>query len=84
MVRYIYAVVGTAALWAATQSWLPDDKLVSSVDKRVREIQPSRAERRYDEIGWAPNILAAEEAAKKSGRLVYLLTYDGNIDTGRC
>jgi hypothetical protein len=84
MVRYIYAIAGATALWAATQSWLPDDKLVSSVEKRVREIQPSRAERRFDEIGWAPSILAAEEAARKSSRLVFLLTYDGNIDTGRC
>src|SRR5712692_5953834 len=38
------------ALFAAG---MPDDKeLVDWVEKRVRELQPSRAERRFDEVGW--------------------------------
>jgi hypothetical protein len=69
---------------AATDTWLKDDKLVSAVEKQVHFIQPSRAERRFDEIGWAPSILAAEALARKNDRPVFLFTYDGNIDTGRC
>ena len=52
----------------AAESWLKDDKLVVSVEKKVREIQPSRDEKRFDEIGWAPSILAAEALAKKTNR----------------
>jgi hypothetical protein len=54
------------------------------VEKKVREIQPSRDEKRFDEIGWAPSILAAEALAKKTNRPVFLFTYNGKIDTGRC
>jgi len=41
-------------------------------------------EKRFDEIGWAPSILAAEALAKQHNRAVFLFTYDGKIDTGRC
>jgi hypothetical protein len=66
------------------ETWLKDDKLVVSVEKKVREIQPSRDEKRFDEIGWAPSILAAEALAKKTNRPMFLFTYNGKIDTGRC
>ena len=82
--RYLFTLAVATRLFAAGPAWLPDDKLVAAVERRVHSIQPTRAERRFDEIGWAPSILAAEEAAKKSNRLVFLFTYDGNIDTGRC
>jgi hypothetical protein len=68
----------------AAETWLKDDKLVESVEKKVREIQPSRDEKRFDEIGWAPTILAAEALARKTNRPVFLFTYNGKIDTGRC
>jgi hypothetical protein len=68
----------------AAETWLKDDKLVVSVEKKVREIQPSRDEKRFDEIGWAPSILAAEALAKKTNRPMFLFTYNGKIDTGRC
>jgi hypothetical protein len=68
----------------AADVWLKDDALVSSVEKKVHELQPTREERRYDQIGWAPSILAAEARAKEMGRPVFLFTYDGKIETGRC
>jgi hypothetical protein len=68
----------------AAETWLKDDKLVVSVEKKVREIQPSRDEKRFDEIGWAPSILAAEALARKTNRPMFLFTYNGKIDTGRC
>jgi hypothetical protein len=68
----------------AAESWLKDDKLVVSVEKKVRETQPSRDEKRFDEIGWAPGILAAEALARKTNRPMFLFTYNGKIDTGRC
>jgi hypothetical protein len=68
----------------AAETWLRDDNLVVSVEKKVREIQPSRDEKRFDEIGWAPSILAAEAIARKTNRPMFLFTYNGKIDTGRC
>src|SRR5260370_16003200 len=68
----------------AAESWLKNDKLVESVETKVREIQPSRDEKRFDEIGWAPSILAAEALARKTKRPMFLFTYNGKIDTGRC
>lgn len=68
----------------AADVWLKDDSLVSSVEKKVHDLQPTRQERRFDEVGWAPGILAAEARAKELGRPVFLFTYDGKIETGRC
>ena len=74
----------SVALFAAAEVYLKDDSLVSSIQKQVRQIQPTRAEKRFDEIGWAPSILAAEATAAKINRPIFLFTYNGNIDTGRC
>ena len=68
----------------AAENWLKDDKLVAAVQKKVREIQPSREEKRFDEIGWAPTILEARAISQKTNRPMFLFTYNGNIDTGRC
>jgi hypothetical protein len=68
----------------AAETWLKDDNLVVAVENKVREIQPSRDEKRFDEIGWAPSILAAEALARKTNRPMFLFTYNGKIDTGRC
>ena len=84
-----FAVIASAGVMligaaVAAETWLKDDKLVVSVEKKVREIQPSRDEKRFDEIGWAPSILAAEALARKTNRPMFLFTYNGKIDTGRC
>ena len=80
---HAFAVASTTvALFASA---MPDDNhLVDWVEKRVRELQPSRAERKIDEIGWASGILEAERLARSLNRPVFLFTYDGRIDTGRC
>jgi hypothetical protein len=80
-------VAGTAVLATVTllSAGMPDDKhLVDWVQKRVRGLQPSRAERRIDEIGWAHGILEAEGLARALNRPVFLFTHDGRIETGRC
>jgi hypothetical protein len=82
--RYLAALAATALTLTAADTFLRDDSLVSAVEFQLRKIQPTRAERRFDEIGWAPDLAAAEAAAKKVNRPVYLFTYDGKIDTGRC
>jgi len=68
-------------LFAATG--MPPE-LVSSIERRVRDAQATRSEKRFDEIGWAKNILDAERLAKQYGRPVFLFTHDGKMETGRC
>jgi hypothetical protein len=81
----VAVLAGAGALYVpAAENWLKDDKLVAAVEDRVHKVQPSRAEKRLDEIGWVPGILAAEKLARANNRPIFLFTYDGNIDTGRC
>ncbi len=55
------------------------------IEQRVQDWQPTKAERAFDQIGWAPDLLQAEELAKKHGRLIFLFTYDGaNMACYRC
>jgi hypothetical protein len=77
-------VLFAAGYLAADEVWLKDDSLVAKVEKKVHEFQPTRDERKLDLVGWAPDIFSAEKLAKQFRRPVFLLTYDGNIETGRC
>jgi hypothetical protein len=61
-----------------------DAGLADWVNQRVEEWQPTREERRFDQIGWARDIQSAERLAKEHGRPVFLFTHDGRMATGRC
>jgi hypothetical protein len=61
-----------------------DASLAHWVNQRVEEWQPTREERRFDEIGWARDIQTAERLASRHGRPVFLFTHDGRMATGRC
>ena len=80
------AVWGTAALAsvAAAQDKQALDDPAPVVSKRVQLWQPVAAERRFDEIGWASDILAARRLAKEHNRPVFLFTHDGHMAVGRC
>jgi hypothetical protein len=82
--KSVAALFVTVAGYAAAENFLKDDQLVSRVEKRVHDLQPSRQDRKLDLIGWAPDILTAEKFARDSHRPVFLFTYDGDISTGRC
>jgi hypothetical protein len=56
----------------------------SPIDKRVADWQPTRAERRFDDIGWAPDLCTALKAGKVHQRPVFLFTHDGRMQFGRC
>ena len=78
------SLLSAALLAGAAETWIKDDKFVTSIEDQVRKVQPTRAEKRFDEIGWASSILAAEQVAAKANRAIFLFTYNGKIDTGRC
>ena len=52
--------------------------------QRIDEIQPTAKERRFDAVGWASDIRAAEKLAKEGGRPVFLFSNVGQMDLGRC
>ncbi|HKA01439.1 MAG TPA: hypothetical protein VKE70_33230 [Candidatus Solibacter sp.] len=82
--RYLPAIALTTFTLFAADRYLRDDSLVKLVEDKVRKNQPSRDERRWDLVGWAPDVQSAESAAKKANRPVFLFTYDGNVEIGRC
>jgi hypothetical protein len=48
------------------------------IKQRVRDWQPTLAERRFDQIGWADNLVTAKELAKQHQRPVFIFTYNGS------
>src|SRR5579884_2856481 len=55
------------------------------ISQRIRDWQPTRQERRFDEIGWAKDIRTALALARQHQRPVFLFTYDGtDLATYRC
>ena len=74
----------TSAMVLAQDKRIADSELASWVDKRVQEWQPTKAERRFDEIGWVKDIREGERLAKEHGRPVFLFTHDGHMAIGRC
>ena len=73
--------------WLASAA-SPEDKKPplnrEQIVQRIDEIQPTAKERRFDAIGWASGIRAAEKLAKDSGRPVFLFSNVGQMDLGRC
>ena len=79
--------LASAALIAAGAVALAEDDATRDADwvaARVKEWQPTAAERRFDEIGWAKDLPAAEKLGKANGRPVFLFTHNGRMETGRC
>jgi len=54
------------------------------VESRIEAWQPTAAERRFDEIGWATSIRDAERLAREHGRPVFLFTHNGSVANARC
>jgi len=54
------------------------------VAERVQLWQPVPAERRFDDIGWARDILEARRLAAEHNRPIFLFTHDGHMAIGRC
>ncbi len=83
----IIIALATAFLTAATaagENSLTDQEVAAWVRKRVRDWQPTAADRPFDQIGWAKDIRDAERLAREHDRPVFLFTHDGHIATGRC
>jgi len=73
----------TVARLEPTAAQLEDGGLAAGIQQRVRAWQPTPAERRFDEIGWARDLRTALRLAGESGRPVFLVSTSGRIETGR-
>jgi hypothetical protein len=86
LVKVSTALLFSAALFApaASKPEADEEKFIAGVQKRVQEVQPTRSERKFDQVGWAKDILDAERLAKANNRPVFLFTHDGRVNWGRC
>jgi hypothetical protein len=73
-----------AALLVAGPPKVSDKSVVKWTNQQLKDILVVPEERIFDRIGWADNLLQAEELAKKSGRPLFFFMYDGDIAAGRC
>lgn len=89
----MYRSLAPAALFAgilfvATRAAQPppqnDADLAAWVSKRIADWQPTREERRFDDIAWASSLSEALRLAKAHQRPVFLFTHDGRMAIGRC
>jgi hypothetical protein len=69
---------------AAAEGRVSDKDLAAWVEQRIADWQPTRAERRFDEIAWAKDIREAERLAKEHHRPIFYFTHDGHMGVGRC
>jgi hypothetical protein len=73
-----------SATGCATGGTISDAKIARWVEKTVAERQAPPEDKRFDEIGWAPDIRTAIKLGKEHNRPILLFTVNGRINTGRC
>jgi hypothetical protein len=59
---------------------LGDEAAIRKQIERIKESEVST----WRKIPWTASLLAARRASEREKRPVFLFTYDGNIETGRC
>ncbi|HKB05702.1 MAG TPA: hypothetical protein VKD90_26010 [Gemmataceae bacterium] len=63
---------------------IADDEVRSKVDARVADWWLKPEEKRFDQIGWAPDLRTARKLSAEHDRPLFLFTMDGRVNTGRC
>jgi hypothetical protein len=61
-----------------------DAELKTTVDDRIEAWKETPEEKRFDQIGWAPDIRTAKRLAAEHQRPVFVFTMDGRVNLGRC
>lgn len=65
---------------AGNRSAADGDGLKARIDRRVQEWQPTKEERRLDDIGWARDLREALRLAQQYRRPIFLFTYSGSSE----
>ncbi|HEY7327135.1 MAG TPA: hypothetical protein VH592_05835 [Gemmataceae bacterium] len=55
----------------------------AAIHKQIERIKDNEV-KAWRKIPWTASLLAARRASEREKRPVFLFTYDGNIETGRC
>ena len=55
-----------------------EDEFTATVQRRVRDWQPTQDERLLDQVGWASDLVQAKQLAAKHGRPLFVFTYNGS------
>lgn len=84
-------------LWLVAGSWfacggsfilgaspVADAFLVKWTDRRVAQIRPKPADKEFERIGWVSGLRHAFELGRDHQRPIFVFTYSGHIDQGRC
>jgi len=65
-------------------TYAQDKNDLAWIDRRIEAWQPTKDERRFDDIAWATDLRTAMKLAKQHNRPVFLFTHDGHMAIGRC
>lgn len=76
-------VIAVSSL-CAEETRVSDRDLARWVDQRIQDWQPTKDERRFDEISWAKDIRETERLAKEHHRPIFYFSHDGRMGIGRC
>jgi RNA polymerase sigma factor (sigma-70 family) len=82
-VTLVGSAAGVASYRVFRTESIEDPAEVAQLERRISELQPSPAERRMDEIGWAPDLATAVRLAKETGRPLVIVAHVGDLATGR-
>ena len=82
MTRFIRGAAVALALGAALAAPAAEHD-GAWVESQVRAVKQSDTTA-WKRIPWAGSLLAARRASRAEGVPVFLFTYDGNLETGRC
>ena len=72
----LWAVLAVTAAFAAD----PDEASIHKQIERIKDSEPNG----WRKIPWTASLLAARRASESETQPIFLVTHDGNIDTGRC
>ena len=82
MLRFWQNIAVLLPLLGVTSAFAADD--FAAIEQRIRELQPTASEKRFDDIGWARDIRHAKTLASQHNRPVFMFTHDGRMNLGRC
>jgi hypothetical protein len=73
---FLAAAIAASAIPAA----LGDE---AAIRKQIEHIKENEVNA-WRKIPWAASLLAARRSSEREKQPIFLFTYDGNIETGRC
>jgi len=72
----LVAALAVTAVFAAER----DEALIRTQIERIKESEINA----WRKIPWTASLLGARRAGEREKQPIFLFTYDGNIETGRC